>query len=145
MQAGRELDAEIAEKVFGCKVKRPPTPGELEGLSQADYEKRRRETGYHCECPGRPHTIDDGDYYGTDIKEYSTRIQDAWEVVEKLGLLNQASEYNGLQLWRDTSGMWHVGDFDSGLGKVEVCAETPSLAICRAALLFCGVYVFEKL
>lgn len=64
MKPGRDLDALIAEGIFGCKLKE----------SNADY---------HCLCVGNPHEhYEDGCYW--HLKEYSQDIRYAWEVVEEI-------------------------------------------------------------
>lgn len=73
MKAGRDLDAIVAEKVMGCKVQ----------------EQWANVRGYFCGCEGekyfmdRPHNRDGGD---DALKDYSTDIAAAWEVVDKLGM-----------------------------------------------------------
>ena len=103
----RELDALIAEKVFGWTHCAPNSPydGEVTGVFFGT---------------GRPHgggTI--------PLPHYSTDISAAWEVVEKVGLLN---EYL-LGCWDD--GIWVVSDVD---GNWYADAVTAPLAICLAAL-----------
>ena len=70
MTPGPQLDALIAEKVFGCSPnKRQP---------EHDY--------WYCECPGLLHSqrYDDGCATIDYIKRYSQDISDAWLVVEKM-------------------------------------------------------------
>ena len=57
MDAGRELDALVAEKVMGCDP--------VKGM-------------YYCTDPNHPNKCGEG------IAHYSTDISAAWEVVEKL-------------------------------------------------------------
>jgi hypothetical protein len=147
-EAGRELDAEIAEKVFGCKVKRPFNPAEHPDISQKEYEHRRRwEQSYKCECPGHPHSIDDGDYYGTDIKEYSTDIAAAFEVVNELSKrfhdrINGATDGFLIQQFEQSlspdRATYHVRlEYESN--KYEASAPTLPHAICLAALKALGI------
>lgn len=67
LEAGRELDALIAEKVMGCKPRL---------LRRADTVPD------YCGCETRQHARSDDD---SRIAEYSTDIAAAWEVVKKLG------------------------------------------------------------
>ncbi len=80
MKPGRELDAIVAEKVFGCKVLRAND----EGLSQSEYERRRRWEKERCGCAGSLHNDSDDEGCYEWLKEYSTDIAAAFEVVEKM-------------------------------------------------------------
>ena len=110
MPAGREMDALVAEKVMGWRMMRghwvPP-----EAAPETNI----------LACP-------------TSTYRYSTDIAAAWEVVEKVNLL----EPYGDTLWKDQRG-WVFGVHDvDGAGyayeDVTVIADTAPLAICRAAL-----------
>lgn len=112
MNAGRELDALIADKVMGLRVRHRP------GMEP-------------CIMPAN------GAPWET-IPHYSTDIRAAWEVVEKLDLLN------GLLLGRFAYGRedpyWAV--YDCGQDGLDDCrghGDTPTVAICNAALKQAGV------
>lgn len=107
MLAGRELDALVAEKVMGLRVK--------------------------YRTPGFPYFED---YIDTahDVPRYSTDIAAAWAVVEKIHLLNgldltygQPRE-GGVPAWRIKRD--HCGDEEEDIA----IADTVPLVICRAAL-----------
>jgi hypothetical protein len=123
MQAGRELDALVAEKVMGWREVRlrPSNSSRRSGPDYKGYKPdvvaRRRETPCH-------------------VPAYSTDIAAAWEVVE-------AMERRGCLVVTRTRGAI------SGKPRVEITgthpvgrnewlvhedADTVPLAICRAAL-----------
>ena len=119
MNAGRELDALVAEKVMGLNF-----PD-----NYLEAEKR---------WVNLDPTPADCIIMMNVIPHYSTQIADAWRVVEKL-LPHFRLEYydaeavEGHTDYTDTTG-WHC-DFwlDSGHGCAEAGATAP-LAICLAAL-----------
>lgn len=134
MTAGRELDALVAEKVMGCKIRRV-------------YRTCRDGTPWFevfCECGHGEH----GDTYMEerrissdpyDIWRYSTSIEAAGRVVEKLAA-------DGLHLNLTEYKMWccsFVKEMDeltyAQVGYAE--ADTAPLAICLAALKAVGVVV----
>lgn len=105
MGAGREMDALVAEKVMGWSVEEA--------------------TGYW---------LDDEQYiaYSSPL-DFSTSIDDAWKVVEKMQDIDLyiliADGYHHVG--------WHIelcNKFGETLANIRDC-ETVSLAICRAALL----------
>lgn len=113
MEAGRELDALIAQHVMGCKV-----------LGSAM-------TGFFCGCS--PETHRDKDSF---LPRFSADIAAAWEIVEKI----KATSSRGYVL-DFIRGEWTVGLRACGdAGEPELygpdagCAEEAPLAICRAAL-----------
>lgn len=121
LEAGRELDALIAERVMGIKLGRCSTT-ELEitdgGMICPSCE--------YCDilCTAREHDV--------VVRHYSQYIGTAWEVVEKLGA-------DGIEFWHlgreDSCPNWRAEfgrNHQPTLGVAE--ASTPSLAICRAAL-----------
>ena len=71
------------------------------------------------------------DHYRADFKPYSTDIAAAWEVVERMRTMNKR-----LSLL-DHGGEYHANFFTSGEYQLynNACADTVSLAVCRAALL----------
>lgn len=123
MEAGRELDALVAEKVMGKKTRR------LSGnLYCWEY---------------------DGDYknlhgLAQPIPAYSTDLSAAWEVVEKLcnwdvddNMLVLQGQGPDLEKKRSPDGeapQWWEAEIAGTWGKVMVEAETAPLAICLAAL-----------
>lgn len=130
MKAGRELDALLAEKIFGCKV---------------DREKRFYEVTMFCGCPGRQHDSDSDRVEG--IPWYSTDIAAAWQVVDHV----RYSVRNGRFVVRAPEGpapaYWSAGYEDTssepGYGDSIhhwlVEGETAPHAICLAALRVIGV------
>lgn len=118
MKAGRELDAIIAEKVMGLRV------GEYIPVEiQPD----------HIIYEGWPILDDKGDRV-SGLQHYSTRIKDAWEVVEMLSEtydLVQTHTYPGPQPERCHCII--LKNFGSVDWTVDHAPNMP-LAICRAAL-----------
>lgn len=127
MEAGRDLDVLVAEKVMGCKVELVKI-GTVAGW---DSEP-------HCCCPGNPHEFSDRDYEVVELKRYSTDIAAAWEVVEKITLGKERFSYECL--WRDPNdGKWAFGSFDrDGSFFPMEKADTAPHAICLAALKAVG-------
>lgn len=112
MKPGRELDALIAEKVFG-----------LPQSTWRDGEDHRDEDGVGVVVLGvRP-------------DPYSTDIAAAWTVVEKLDLLRNHS------FERSPDGLYEIGVLYSDDGYWEVYGSAPTAphAICLAALKAVGV------
>lgn len=115
MKPGKELDALIAEKVMGLEVVR------------TEWKRKSGASGVYYTI-GEP-SWDDyaGDMQlGNAVPLYSEDISAAWEVVEKLDLLN------GYTLGRyGFNGRWSVID-DSECAVVF--GESAPHAICLAAL-----------
>lgn len=124
MPAGRELDALVAERVMGCKVRRRifdgvgGTPSEPESFTELS-----------CQCPTGPRHSSSG---GTNY--YSTDIAAAWEVVEKVRDLVPAEKFSVDWVSNNMTNKWQAGWWGGGV-PVLVCGEdTAPLAICRVAL-----------
>ena len=147
MNAGRELDALVAEKVMGI----PPL--EIIRRANGDFDEIR---GWP-ECP-----IDQSeeDAYGAldkpggknlifwFPKTYSTSIADAWLVVEKMGSWHGFTfmVFHEKEWRRDRDSealVWRCGWFEWGWdgpeSRAASVADTAPLAICLAALKACGV------
>lgn len=144
MKPGDELDALVAEKIFGCKVLRATD----EGLSQKEYEHLRR-WGPKCGCEGLSHDFWIGDECSFPAP-YSADIAAAWEVVEKMRSPGSHRDCFSLYSPTDTVDDWYacfdrkwhgrslesVGpdaylEFESG--------ESAAHAICLAALKAVGL------
>ena len=112
MPAGREMDALIAELVMGWRVEHEPYQF-LDGEAGTGYD-------------------DPGDF------QPSTDIAAAWEVVERLNLLDLYALKRSNEYDSQTAG-YEVGEPSCGDGGRYwdrlAEAETAPLAICRAALL----------
>lgn len=121
--AGREMDALIAEKVMGWD--HTHDIDHCEGDSWYSYCRNCSLTGENgeimCWHPGDP--ILNG---CTKPPPYSTSIEAAWKVVEKL-----CFEY-GMTFGGHVDPSQHGWQF--GFGINEVMAGTLPLSICRAAL-----------
>jgi len=105
MEAGREMDALVAEKVMGWELRTFKSNG-------VDF--------WHI-----PGTV----RCELDAPKFSTDIGAAWEVVEKMigEMWNLSLEYQSAVYWCEFGKTCVPGD-----GEI---ADTAPLAICRAALL----------
>lgn len=130
MKPGRELDMLVAERIMGCKVLRATDTG----LSQDEYERRRRWDGGRCGCPGTPHNDSDDEGCYEWLREYSTDIAAAWTVIEKLKNENNYVEVISIVGDKRWICRWRVNGAIYGAG-----AETAPHAICLAALRAVGV------
>lgn len=117
MEAGRELDALVAEKVFG--------------LVRCTADSHRGSDGATC------YALPESPMMGGELRSYSTDIAAAWEVVEKIHALGWCSTLSALP---DPSIIRYEMDFDkpplidSHHTKVYAIAATAPHAICLAAL-----------
>lgn len=114
-QPGPELDRLIAEGVMGWE-------------RMSDYWADEHGFRGWIEIPSNiPHDWE-------IIWSPSTRIEHAWEVVEKVGLLNWP---NSLQ-HGNLDGLWTIERFTGETTDIIAQAETAPLAICLAALKMIG-------
>ena len=113
MEAGRELDALIAEKVMGLTL--GPAP------MSANFE---------ITC------VKLGDHEWRNISYYSTEIGAAWEVVEKLRGAGWTFHVDDVGFNDATEGEWRVMFTEATTGNEHVFADgkTAPHAICLAAL-----------
>lgn len=120
MEAGRELDALIAEKVMGLQ------PWPVQEFSERVFRAALVPQGHDplpCSCP-----------------KYSSDIAAAWDVVERLrDFKHPEDEHAGFTVWQYWKGgyaagwSWHEAEYG-----VEL-ADTAPHAICLAALKAVGV------
>ena len=124
MEAGRELDALIAEMVMG--LTRHDESYMVDGAGKV-LRFVWRDGGGAC--------VYSGDMF---LPHYSTNIADAWEVVRKMGMVliensgeafGQPDEWNVQFVGHDSEGEPHW---------VSASASTCELAICLAALKAVG-------
>lgn len=114
MDAGRALDAAVAEKVMGLSV------------SPAYFEI---ETGH-----GPIYWVLDADGIESDlVPAYSTSIDAAWQVIEKLADRDPMLAQRG---YADGSVGWYCD-----LEGIQAHARTAPHAICMAALKAVGVEI----
>ena len=121
MEAGRELDALIAKKVFGCPVV---------------YKDDRP----WCGCKDEEHATWWHEIKH-DLKWYSTDLEEAWEVVEKIKRDHAKDPYGDDFFLRQDGAKWVAGfgtdapheNFGSDPDS-EGTADTVPHAICLAAL-----------
>jgi len=123
-QAGREMDARVAEKVMGWEsVTDELEIAKREGVPECVDSQRwhRKQVWFNgnekmaCEECGT-------------LPDYSTSIAAAWEVVEK---------FEAMQLFRYTTGRY-IACLADGNSLHEGEADTAPLAICKAALKAVG-------
>lgn len=132
MEAGREMDALVAEKVMGWRDIRCHQGGNLPfGVPDDDFNRDVDEHKKHGNC-GFPM-----EYHREPIPMFSNDISAAWEVVEKL------LDKNLHLILRDQAENGYSADFylaqDWPNPPCKFIAEyvrgdTAPLAICRAAL-----------
>ena len=110
----RRLDALVAEKVFGCN-------SEFGG------------TGAWCRCENGPHSKT----LGLTLPYYSTSIEAAWEVVEKIGPIRTSS------CTHDCFSLTHwPGEWEAEWGDIGAYSKhSAPHAICLAALRSTGYEV----
>lgn len=141
MPAGRELDALISEKVMGLKegvdfgkwdghVWKLCKDGEIDTFAyESDYcngpQCERCGYGYCHHCQDEP-----DEPCEVEPPPYSTSLSRAWEVVNKLNLLEDTSS----MLYKNDEGLWAIGQLYWEWIEDEFTAETVPLVICRAAL-----------
>jgi len=127
MEAGRELDALIAEKVMGLRVEWQS--GEPMWVGK--------------DLPGSPYVLGDG-LYGHTVHNYTTEIREAWKVLDRFNELGMVVVVGSKRFIDSRNLVWYaligmakpVDEFDMNaniLGEAE--GATPALAICRTALL----------
>jgi hypothetical protein len=130
LPAGRELDALVAEKVFGCNVKWPMGEG---GRGYCDCKPKR--TRYYKTWP-HGITTEEGCNY-PELHEYSESIAAAWEVVEKLLSIYPGFRVEAHVAYQSISEerrvFWTAGE-DDDRSDWHASGPTAPLAICRAAL-----------
>ena len=120
--AGREMDALIAEKVMGLKPCTKWVQAAGGSLSQIHIST-------NCDVPPPDECYD---VQGAWIKKYSTSIEAAWEVFERI-----ESTSRNLHQYGESKKEWGCGFYGNGDPPNEIAhsyAPTAPLAICRAAL-----------
>jgi hypothetical protein len=135
LPAGRELDKLIAQKIFGQTLEQQCSSFQS---GRCDGTRRVRcgscgGTG-HGNCYGRSGGFRLGGEVDVPCERacdgtpsYSERLEDAWEVVEKLA----QPRPDGFALYRRGFDTWQAKFFC----EVSAVGPTPALAICRSALL----------
>lgn len=113
MQAGRELDALVAERVMGCHV-----------ISGFDWYSHP--TAF-CACDNHDHEQACSHIVGI-LAHYSTDISAAWQVVEHVNKMGDWS------VWQLGNGNWRACILFDQCIMGDGTGETAPLAICRAAL-----------
>jgi hypothetical protein len=154
LPAGRELDALVAERVFGLRIERSPSGALFEVPVGADFAE------WHA---GWLHDVRSVRHMGRGgvLLDYSKDVSEAWRVVEKLHALVfvSGSSAGTPDPWPHanylTLSCLGLGAHKAGWAAAFTCVafdeetrewfenpeqyggafgETPALAICRAAL-----------
>lgn len=119
MDAGRELDAIVAERVMGSV----PCRSDL------------HRNGEMLPCHAHP----DWPTKGAETPLYSTDVAAAWQVVEHMRewefVLSREEHEPGTVTYRAIVYQRSRKFADSWRGRENETADSPSLAICRAALM----------
>jgi len=130
MKAGRELDALVAEHVIGDKYQwtgHNCDNRDCEYKTKSTMRDGDKDYVYRCMICG----IKDGELH---CPAYSTDIAAAWEVVEKLDLLDSNSS-----LFKD-HGKWYIVGYCESW---EFESDTAPMTICLASLKAVG-YTKDK-
>jgi hypothetical protein len=134
--AGRELDAEIAERVMGWRwAGFSPHSAWLLSPEDFEYHVTSRPWMGWVEGAHKNATLDlDGGKFTlpsanlTPVPRYSSEISAAWTVAETFIAAGCAAWLEG-----DGHTGYHAG-CTTGAGRFEAHADTPALAICLAAI-----------
>lgn len=123
MKPGRELDALIAEKVMGYKVFRW---GDSDSLFVAPNK-----AAFDYACNGDTLTcyVDSERGFCFTMSNYSTKIEDAWQVIEHL-ITNSSWEFYLTHQYNGWNCLFESPDKPIASGS----ADTAPHAICLAAL-----------
>lgn len=117
MKPGKEMDALVARKVMGWKLKETFNGGRAVEIWEGDPKAR----------------------WGRIIQGFqpSQRIPDAWEIVEKL----YSEKKWGINVRSDhVNKGWIIDSYKLDLkGQFEVFAKTAPMAICLAGLKIVGI------
>jgi hypothetical protein len=151
MNAGRELDALVAEKVMGWRVERlrPEWYGGTEvllfyepGHALASYSYDERS----CNACMYRNGADRTDGIAPPLPYFSCEIADAWAVVEKMradGFVYEITDvpHHPARQWAGFAHRWaaqSVGPHDALEYAGNATGDTVAEAICRAALAAVG-------
>lgn len=124
--AGRELDAEIARRLFGVEVAVCPKVWSDEDWQCSDYPTEENALG----IPNRSFRPGGMAPPASPLPRYSENIEAAWEVVEKMDRDGWA-----FTLESDGTGKWWGATFWQGDTFHDGYASTAPYAICHAARL----------
>lgn len=121
MEAGRELDALIAERVMGLNPVKNSNPYNMIFTRRRDWVDM---DDYYYEGE------DDGYHFVDEVPHYSTDIAAAWKVVEHMKADGWQCHMRG---WVNSND-WQCGFVHPGGQMSWNTADTAPLAICCAAL-----------
>jgi len=159
LEAGRKLDSIIAKELFKCNVQYG-----FHDRSDRCLEHDSNAKEYECLCTPDEVGIGSGHnehcHFGVDpidpdesvlcrvIPDYSTSMEDAWDIVEELMREIFGFELGSCLDWSTKKVSWNVnfqgmGSYTNPGKEHRVFADTVPLAICLAGLKTVG-YEFEK-
>jgi len=121
MYAGRELDALVAERVFGCKPEYRELGWNADGGPKA----------FHCTCEDLTHADEDDDRSGWAIYRYSTAPAAALKLLARFDAydINKRDHIDGSHFSVALYNRTQIKPVGTATGP------TLPLAACRAALL----------
>ena len=121
MNPGRELDALVAEKVMGWT--------DVQVVNDPPFNTTMGRTVIH------------GELYRFNVPNYSTNIEAAWEVVEKVTQFLRYNRKEYFPIIHQYDGQWHCGWSWSYMDCAEYESKSDSAphVICLAALKAMGV------
>jgi hypothetical protein len=130
MKYGPELDALVAEKIFGMKVMIAKNPAFVQEIMMANIWIDKQKGGH-------PQTVGmDGSAGWYPCPEFSKDISAAWKVVEEMiylgwwfNLAYDEGDIYKICFWKGEPKGWFPTVENHSKG------ENPSLPICRSALL----------
>lgn len=122
--AGRELDLLVAEKVMGLKILTKDEM-EAEARNRWEYQPLCRIFFGFAAYPNPDGTID----VQQKCPQFSTKIEEAWEVRERIGWLMRLEDHGAFGWACEFLGV------QPGHEDVIAKADTAPLAICLASLL----------
>jgi len=137
MAAGPRLDTLVAEKVMGLRTRRRTD------IPSEKYEETRPPFSETYEGAIQLPSTGESVQVWTPTLNYSRSIEDAWEVVDEVtknhGVSLRLAGPEYADGWTTAQG-WHATFIESDYTFTDVGegsrADTPALAICRAAYKF---------
>lgn len=135
--AGRELDALVAEKIFGWR-REPYEEDGGRGFALWPPNEKRPMTFVAFESGSSRESIPSE--HGERLKMFSGDISAAWEVVEKIAGRNgdtivsvTRNSLDGERVGGEAKYFVTIEDVSDGIEEWEASADTAPLAICLAA------------
>jgi hypothetical protein len=125
LPAGLELDTWVAERVLGYVWRKIDLD-----LNEWIARLRPPDKSLDFERCDRPADVSSGNVYLLPF--FSTSIEAAWQVIEKLRTLRSNFGLSAANSWR--CSVWNIDSDALEVDWVDAAAETAALAICRCGL-----------